>query len=143
MRTRFTRSAEPFAIPNLEPICAKPSAIATFTALTRITLVFSTLQWPITLLAHVRSEHVRELKMKLSADCLTDDDFAEEAARLDDLLLRAPFSGLRRLIVVAFWPDAKHGRLYGDGWVRTVQARLPQCHARGTLRIPTWQQAEA
>ncbi|PIL35172.1 hypothetical protein GSI_02962 [Ganoderma sinense ZZ0214-1] len=131
----------PFAIPNLEPIpipiCAKPPAIAAFTSLTRITIVFSALQWPITLLAHVRSEHVRELTMKLSADCLSDDESAADAARLDDLLQRAPLRGIRRVTVVPFWQDARRGHLYRDEWVRTVQARLPQCHSRSILRTPT------
>lgn len=141
MRARFTPLKPSFAIPNPKSICAKPPAISAFTSLTRITIVFSTLQWPITLLAHVRSEHIRELKMKLGADCLSDDDLesVEEAAQLDDLLSRAPFHGLRRLTVVPFWQDARHGRLpCRHGWVQAVQARLPRCHTRGILRVPAW-----
>nr|VWO95605.1 N/A [Ganoderma boninense] len=121
------------------PTCTNPPAIATFTSLTRITLVFYTLQWPLNLLAHVRSPHVRELKMKLSDDCLSDDEFADDAARLDNLLQRAPLSGVRRLTVVPFWHDARRGLLHRATWVRTVQARLPQCHARNILRTPTRQ----
>ena len=110
-----------------------------FTSLTRITLVFGTLQCPIVLLSHVRSEHVRELTMKLGADCLSDEEeFADDAARLDDLLQRAPFGAPRRTTVVPIWQDAKRGHLPHANWVRTVRARLPQCHARGILRTPTW-----
>ncbi|KAI1786864.1 hypothetical protein LXA43DRAFT_1098811 [Ganoderma leucocontextum] len=95
-------------------------AISAFTSLRKIAIVFCTLQWPITLLAHVRSEHVRELKMKLSVDCLSNDELVEEAVLLDDLLSRAPFDGLRRLTVVAFWADARRGQLHHESWVQTV-----------------------
>ncbi|TBU25539.1 hypothetical protein BD311DRAFT_764483 [Dichomitus squalens] len=112
-------------------------AISSFPALRRLTLAFSMLQWAVAVLAHVRSEHVREIKLRLNANCFADEESVEDVAQLDEILSRAPFLGLRRLTIIAQWPNARKGREYlGKRWTLQVHGCLPECHKRGVLRVP-------
>lgn len=114
-------------------------AISTFSALRKLTLAFSTLRWATVVLAHVRSNRIREIKMRLNAECFTSEEPDEETTQLEEILSRAPFLGLRRLSVIAQWPDVRRSREYlGQYWILRVRGCLPECHKRGILRIPVY-----